>query len=93
MAPDGEELAPLLAVWIPDSVEDEAAVRRRVLLDHGIEFAGSLGPLSGRVWRVGVLGEGARHEPQARLVEALAAELGQDAAEALAELEAAWSPA
>jgi hypothetical protein len=37
------------------------------------------------------MGEGARPEPQARLVEAVGAVLGVEAAPALAALEAAWA--
>jgi alanine-glyoxylate transaminase/serine-glyoxylate transaminase/serine-pyruvate transaminase len=82
-----EALAPLLALRVPEGL-DEADLRARLLARHGIEVSGGLGPLAGRVWRVGVMGVGARPEPQARLIEALAAELGLDPAEALAELEA-----
>lgn len=90
LAPAGEELHPLLAVRVPERI-DEAAVRRALLLDHGIEVSGGLGPLAGRIWRIGVMGAGARQEPQHRLVEAVAAELGQDAAEPLAALAEGWA--
>lgn len=85
LAPDGEGLHPLLAVRVPDGV-DEAAVRRRLLLDHDIEISGGLGPLAGRAWRIGVMGVGAQREPQELLVAAVAHELGRDAGEALAAL-------
>ena len=90
LAPAGEELWPLLAVRLPEGV-DEAAARAALLRDHGIEIAAGFGPLAGRVWRIGVMGEGARAEPQRRLVEAVAATLGVDAAGALSALEAAWA--
>jgi alanine-glyoxylate transaminase/serine-glyoxylate transaminase/serine-pyruvate transaminase len=89
LAPDGEQLNPLLAVTPPKGI-DEAAVRRRLLLEHGIEIAGGLGPLSGRAWRVGVMGMGARREPQELLVRALATLLDADPAEPLAALEEGW---
>jgi alanine-glyoxylate transaminase/serine-glyoxylate transaminase/serine-pyruvate transaminase len=92
LAPDGEELWPLLAVRLPDGVED-AAIRGRLLTEHGIEIAGSLGPLAGRAWRIGVMGEGARAEPQERLVRALAELMGRDAVPALERLEAEWAAA
>lgn len=85
LAPDGEGLHPLLAVRVPDGV-DEAAVRRRLLLDHDIEISGGLGPLAGKAWRIGVMGVGAQREPQELLVAAVARELGRDAGEALAAL-------
>jgi alanine-glyoxylate transaminase/serine-glyoxylate transaminase/serine-pyruvate transaminase len=89
LAPAGEELFSLLAVVLPDGV-DEAAARRRLLLDHGIEVSGGLGPLAGRVWRIGVMGIGAEHEPQQRLVCAVAEILGADVDEALAVLAEGW---
>jgi alanine-glyoxylate transaminase/serine-glyoxylate transaminase/serine-pyruvate transaminase len=90
LAPDGEQLSSLLCVRVPAGV-DEAAMRGRLLVEHGIEVSGGLGPLAGQVWRIGVMGEGARIEPQARLVEAVARELGADAAGPLSALESAWA--
>ena len=90
LAPEGEHLYPLLAVRVPDDVED-AAVRGPLLSEDGIEISGGLGPFAGRLWRIGVMGEGARPEPQRRLVEALAKRLRRDAADALAALDAGWA--
>src|SRR5687767_1490485 len=92
VAPDGEELWPLLAVRLPDGV-DEAAVRGALLREHGIEIAGALGPFAGKVWRVGVMGEGARPEPQERLVAALAELMGRERAPALEALADGWAAA
>jgi alanine-glyoxylate transaminase/serine-glyoxylate transaminase/serine-pyruvate transaminase len=89
LAPDGEQLHPLLAVTPPEGI-DEAAIRNALLLDHGIEISGGLGPLAGKLWRVGVMGTGARREPQAQLVSALCELLGADAAEPLAALDEGW---
>ncbi len=66
-------------------------MRGALLERHGIEISGGLGPLKGRLWRIGVMGEGARAEPQRRLVEALADELGRPAGDALAALEQGWA--
>ena len=85
LAPDGEQLHPLLAVRVPEGVE-EATVRGRLLSEHDIEISGGLGPLAGKVWRIGVMGVGAEIAAQRRLVEALATELGEDPADALALL-------
>ena len=41
---------------MPDGV-DEAAVRKRLLTDHNIEVGAGLGPLKGKIWRVGLMGE------------------------------------
>ncbi|MBX5440352.1 MAG: alanine--glyoxylate aminotransferase family protein [Solirubrobacteraceae bacterium] len=70
LAPEGEQLAPLLCVRVPEGL-DEAAARRALLLEHGIEVSGGLGPLAGQVWRIGVMGEGARPEAQERLLAAI----------------------
>ena len=74
LAPEGEQLSSLLCVRVPEGI-DEAAVRGRLLTEHGVEVSGGLGPLAGRVWRIGVMGEGARPEAQERLLTALRAEL------------------
>ena len=89
LAPDGEQLHPLLAVSPPPDV-DEAAIRKGLLLDHGIEISGGLGPLAGKLWRIGVMGMGAHREPQERLVSALGVLLGADPAEPLAALADGW---
>jgi alanine-glyoxylate transaminase/serine-glyoxylate transaminase/serine-pyruvate transaminase len=89
LAPAGEQLHPLLAVAVPDGVDD-AAVRGALLRDHAIEISGGLGPLAGRAWRIGVMGEGARPEPQRALVAALARELGRDPAGPLSALDEGW---
>ncbi|MCW2968856.1 MAG: Serine--pyruvate aminotransferase [Solirubrobacteraceae bacterium] len=90
LAPDGEQLHSLLCVRVPDDADD-AALRGKLLNEHGIEVSGGLGPLAGKAWRIGVMGEGARLEPQQRLVEAVATLMGRDASEPLAELERAWA--
>jgi alanine-glyoxylate transaminase/serine-glyoxylate transaminase/serine-pyruvate transaminase len=89
LAPAGEELSSLLAVQVPADI-DEAAARRRLLLEYGIEVSGGLGPLAGRVWRIGVMGIGAEHEPQRRLVGAVAEIFGADPSEPLAVLGEGW---
>ena len=89
LAPDGEQLHPLLAVSTPPGI-DEAAIRKGLLLDHGIEISGGLGPLAGRLWRIGVMGVGAQREPQERLVSALATLLDADPEEPLAALAEGW---
>jgi alanine-glyoxylate transaminase/serine-glyoxylate transaminase/serine-pyruvate transaminase len=35
---------------------DEAAVRQRLLNEFGIEVGAGLGPLAGKIWRVGLMG-------------------------------------
>jgi len=89
LAPDGEQLHPLLGVTPPADI-DEAALRKALLIDHGIEISGGLGPLAGKLWRIGVMGAGARREPQEALVSALAELLRADPGEPLAALDAGW---
>jgi alanine-glyoxylate transaminase/serine-glyoxylate transaminase/serine-pyruvate transaminase len=55
----GHRLPMLNAVTVPDGV-DEARVRGRLLAEHGIEIGGGLGPMKGRVWRIGLMGESSR---------------------------------
>jgi alanine-glyoxylate transaminase/serine-glyoxylate transaminase/serine-pyruvate transaminase len=58
-AEQGHRLPMLNAVTVPESV-DEARVRMRLLGEHGIEIGGGLGPMKGRVWRIGLMGESSR---------------------------------
>ena len=48
-------LPPLTAVVIPQGVED-AAVRRQLLQEYNLEIGGGLGPIAGKVWRIGLMG-------------------------------------
>ncbi len=57
LPPAGERLWTLNAVKVPEGV-DEAAVRRRLLDEFSIEIGAGLGPLAGRIWRVGLMGAG-----------------------------------
>ncbi len=61
LPPEGERLWTLNAVRVPDGV-DEAAVRRHLLEVFNIEIGAGLGPLAGRIWRVGLMG--ASSQPQ-----------------------------
>jgi alanine-glyoxylate transaminase/serine-glyoxylate transaminase/serine-pyruvate transaminase len=57
LPPQPERLWTLNAVRVPDGV-DEASVRRRLLEEFGIEIGAGLGPLAGKIWRVGLMGAG-----------------------------------
>jgi alanine-glyoxylate transaminase/serine-glyoxylate transaminase/serine-pyruvate transaminase len=93
IAPEGEQLHPLLAVRLPEGVDD-ANVRGALLAEHGIEVASAgAGPFAGQAWRIGVMGEGARQDPQERLVRAIARELRVDATVALDALTDGWATA
>ncbi len=60
-AAEGRRLPSLNCVKIPPGVDDGAA-RKYLLVEHGIEIGGGLGPLAGKVWRIGLMGESARQE-------------------------------
>jgi (S)-ureidoglycine-glyoxylate aminotransferase len=77
--PPGPGKMPMLApVAVPDGIDD-AAFRSRLLDTHGIEIMGAFGPLAGRVWRIGTMGDNARRAPVLRALAALAETLGERA--------------
>ena len=51
-------LHTLNCVHIPAGADD-AAVRRRLLEEYGIEIGAGLGPMAGKAWRIGLMGHGA----------------------------------
>lgn len=56
LPPSDRRLPTLICVIIPAHI-DEAAVRSQLLELFGIEIGGGLGPLKGKVWRIGLMGE------------------------------------
>lgn len=63
--------APMInAVRIPPGVDD-ARVRQRLYDEFDIEIGSGLGPLKGKIWRVGLMGHGARVENVELLAQAL----------------------
>lgn len=50
-----ERLWTLNAVRVPDGV-DEAATRRHLLQRFNMEIGAGLGPLAGKIWRIGLMG-------------------------------------
>ncbi|HEY6972793.1 MAG TPA: alanine--glyoxylate aminotransferase family protein [Nitrospiraceae bacterium] len=55
--PPAEHRLPMLTcVKLPGQIDD-AAVRTKLLQTFGIEIGGGLGPLKGKVWRIGLMGE------------------------------------
>lgn len=63
-------LWPLNAVLVPSGL-DEAKIRATLLHDHNIEVGGGLGPLKGKLLRVGLMGYGSRREFVLELLAAL----------------------
>jgi alanine-glyoxylate transaminase/serine-glyoxylate transaminase/serine-pyruvate transaminase len=63
--------APMInAVKIPEGVDDPK-VRQRLYDEFNIEIGAGLGPLKGKIWRVGLMGHGARVENVEILAKAL----------------------
>lgn len=63
--------APMInSIRIPEGVDD-AKVRRRLYDEFDIEIGAGLGPLKGKIWRVGLMGHGARVENVELLANAL----------------------
>jgi alanine-glyoxylate transaminase / serine-glyoxylate transaminase / serine-pyruvate transaminase len=69
-------LPMLNSVKIPEGAED-AAVRNALLTDHRIEIGAGLGPLAGKVWRIGLMGHTARPQNVERFLGAMATVLGK----------------
>jgi alanine-glyoxylate transaminase/serine-glyoxylate transaminase/serine-pyruvate transaminase len=55
LPPPSERLWTLNAVQVPPGV-DEAAVRKHLLQQFNMEIGAGLGPLAGKIWRVGLMG-------------------------------------
>lgn len=63
-------LPMLNSVHIPGGVND-ADVRGGLLKDYKIEIGAGLGPLAGKIWRIGLMGHTARPENVDKLIKAL----------------------
>ncbi|HKT36288.1 MAG TPA: alanine--glyoxylate aminotransferase family protein [Nitrospira sp.] len=68
----GRRLPMLNCVSIPTNVP-EADIRARLLSQYGIEIGGGLGPLKGKVWRIGLMGESSTEANVLTLLNALEA--------------------
>ena len=80
LAPAGHRLPQLTTVVVPDELPgglSEAEVRRRLLLEQGIEIGSGAGRLAGKVWRIGCMGHTARQRNVDALLAALAEVLGR----------------
>jgi len=70
VVPEGERLNPLTTLYLPEGL-DEAAARSKLLNDHQIEVGAGLGPLAGKIWRIGLMAGNAQEASVDQLVEAL----------------------
>jgi alanine-glyoxylate transaminase/serine-glyoxylate transaminase/serine-pyruvate transaminase len=70
LPPKAEQLWTLHTVVVPDGI-DEASVRRDLREQYNIEIGAGMGPLAGRVWRIGLMGASSTPSAIATLVSAL----------------------
>jgi alanine-glyoxylate transaminase/serine-glyoxylate transaminase/serine-pyruvate transaminase len=57
----GHQLWSLNSIRVPAGA-DEAGVRKKLLTDFNIEIGAGLGPLKGKIWRLGLMGENSHKE-------------------------------
>lgn len=69
-------LPELNAVVVPDGV-DEAAVRSHLLSEFNLEIGAGLGPLAGKIWRIGLMGASSTTQHVEICLKALKAALAQ----------------
>jgi len=88
-------LPQLNCVRFPAGVDD-AGVRKQLLQDFQLEIGAGLGPLAGKVWRIGLMGYASNQKNVLLCLGALEAVLGQqgvpvDAGEAVAAAQAVYA--
>ena len=60
---EGARLPQMNAVHIPDAIrEREADVRKTLLTEFNLEIGAGLGPLAGKIWRIGIMGYSCKPE-------------------------------
>jgi alanine-glyoxylate transaminase/serine-glyoxylate transaminase/serine-pyruvate transaminase len=74
---EGQRLWTLNTPLVPAGV-NELNVRKRLMAEHGIEIAGGLGPLAGKVFRIGTMGYGSSPENVKLLLDTLSAALAAE---------------
>lgn len=70
LADPQHQLPMLNAVATPQGI-DEGIIRKKLLLDCGIEIGGGLGEYKGKAWRIGIMGESATERHVKILIKAL----------------------
>lgn len=70
LAQAGQRLPMLNCITVPEHIP-EAEMRAALLARYGIEIGGGLGPLKGKVWRIGLMGESSTESHVLRLLNAL----------------------
>ncbi|HEX2748236.1 MAG TPA: alanine--glyoxylate aminotransferase family protein [Verrucomicrobiales bacterium] len=79
-----ESLTTLNAIHAPEGV-DEAAVRRRLLTEYGIEIGAGLGPFKGKALRIGLMGSSSSQRNVMLVLTALENILGRSGGTAAAQ--------
>jgi alanine-glyoxylate transaminase/serine-glyoxylate transaminase/serine-pyruvate transaminase len=74
IADEARQMPQLSAVRVPEGI-DGKAVQQRLLVEHGIEIGGGLGPAAPPMWRIGLMGENATRAVADTVLEALDAVL------------------
>jgi alanine-glyoxylate transaminase/serine-glyoxylate transaminase/serine-pyruvate transaminase len=69
-AQEGYRLPQLTTVAVPPGIE-EAKVRAQLLEKFNVEIGAGLGPLKGKVWRIGLMGESCKRENVMLILSAL----------------------
>ena len=75
LPPPTERLWTLNTIRVPGGV-DEAAVRRTLLTTFNLEVGAGLGPLAGKIWRVGLMGASSTPQTLLQFLAALESALG-----------------
>lgn len=75
LAPEGERLWTLNAMRVPEG-KDDAAVREHLLQAFNLEIGAGLGPLAGKIFRIGLMGAGSTPAHVALCLAALRQALG-----------------
>jgi alanine-glyoxylate transaminase / serine-glyoxylate transaminase / serine-pyruvate transaminase len=71
---EGHRLWTLNTPRVPDGVDD-AAVRKQLLEESGIEISGGFGPLAGKIFRIGLMGHSSTAENATLILDKLGAAL------------------
>lgn len=70
LPPPGDRLWTLHTVTVPESIE-EPRIRVQLRDEWNIEVGAGIGPLAGRIWRIGLMGAGSSKEAIVLLLDAL----------------------
>lgn len=77
LAAPEHRLPHLTACALPPGSGDERELRRRLLDEHSIEVGAGFGPLAGRGWRIGLMGESCRPGKLDRLLHGIRSIIGR----------------